>query len=135
MLRGKVGFPGGSDSKESAYNAGDLGSIPGLGKFPGEGNGNPLQYSCLGNPMDRGIYIHTLYWSESPRPPPGSLPDPRTEPASFLSLSSAGRFFTPSATYVVCNITRLSLGSAGDVCNRLDFPDTEPLPKGTLIPT
>ena len=44
------GFPGGSDSKESACNAGDLGSIPGLGRSPGEGNGNPLQYSCLENP-------------------------------------------------------------------------------------
>ena len=43
-----------SDSKESACNAGDLGSIPGSGRFPGEGNGNPLQYSCLENPMDRG---------------------------------------------------------------------------------
>ena len=47
-------FPGSSDSKESACNAGDLGSIPGSGTFPGEGNGNPLQYSCLGTPMDRG---------------------------------------------------------------------------------
>ena len=45
---------GGSDSKESACNAGDLGLIPGLGRLPGEGNGNPLQYSCLENPMDRG---------------------------------------------------------------------------------
>ena len=45
-------FPGGSDSKESAYNAGDPGSIPGLGKSPGEGNGYPLQYSCLQNSMD-----------------------------------------------------------------------------------
>ena len=44
-------FPGGSDSKASAYNAEDLGSIPGLGKSPGEGNGNPLQQSCLENPM------------------------------------------------------------------------------------
>ena len=42
----------GSDSKASAYNAGDLGSIPELGQSPGEGNGNPLQYSCLENPMD-----------------------------------------------------------------------------------
>ena len=48
------GFPGGSDGKVSARNAGDLGSIPGLGRSPGEGNGNPLQYSCLENPMDRG---------------------------------------------------------------------------------
>ena len=45
-------FPGGSDGKASAYNAGDLGSIPGLGRSPGKGNGNPLQYSCLENSMD-----------------------------------------------------------------------------------
>ena len=44
----------GSDSKESAFNAGDPGSIPGSGRSPGEGNGNPLQYSCLENPMDGG---------------------------------------------------------------------------------
>ena len=45
-------FPGGSDSKVSVYNAGDLGLIPGSGRIPGEGNGNPLQYSCLENPID-----------------------------------------------------------------------------------
>ena len=49
-------FPGGSDGKVSVYNAGDLGSIPGLGRFPGEGNGNPLQYSCLENPMEGGAW-------------------------------------------------------------------------------
>ena len=47
-------FPGGSDSKASAYNVGDLGSILGSGRSPGEGNGNPLQYSCLENPRGRG---------------------------------------------------------------------------------
>ena len=47
---------GGSDGKASAHNAGDLGSIPGSGRSPGEGNGNPLQYSCLENPMDRGAW-------------------------------------------------------------------------------
>ena len=47
-------FPGGSDGKASAYNAGDPGSIPGLGRSPGEGNDTPLQYSCLENPMDGG---------------------------------------------------------------------------------
>ena len=46
-----MGFPGGSDSTESVYNAGDRGSVPGLGRFPGEGNGHPLQYSCLQNSM------------------------------------------------------------------------------------
>ena len=49
-----MGFPGSSDSKASAHNAGDLGLIPGLGRSPGEGNGNPLQYSCLVNPVDGG---------------------------------------------------------------------------------
>ena len=47
-------LPGGSDCKESAWNAGDPGSVSGLGRSPGEGNGNPLQYSCLVNSMDRG---------------------------------------------------------------------------------
>ena len=46
------GFPGGSNCKESACNVGDPGSIPGSGRTPGEGNGNPLQYSCLANPLD-----------------------------------------------------------------------------------
>ena len=49
-------FPGGSDGKESACNVGDLGLIPGLGRSSGEGNGNPLQYSCLENSMDRGAW-------------------------------------------------------------------------------
>ena len=49
-------FPGGLQGKASACNAGDLGSIPGSGRFPGEGNANPLQYSCLENPMDRGAW-------------------------------------------------------------------------------
>ena len=49
-------FPGGSDGKASVYNVGDLDSIPGSGRFPGEGNGNPLQYSCLENSMDGGTW-------------------------------------------------------------------------------
>ena len=49
-------FPRGADGKASAYNARDLGSITGLGRSPGEGNGHPLQYSCLENPMDRGAW-------------------------------------------------------------------------------
>ena len=51
-----MGFPGGSEVKESAYNVGDPGSIPGSERSPGEGNGNPLQYSCLENPMDGGAW-------------------------------------------------------------------------------
>ena len=55
-----MGFPDGSDGKESACNAGGLGLIPGSGRSPGEENGNPLQYSCLGNPMDRGAWSATV---------------------------------------------------------------------------
>ena len=54
-------FPGGSDSKASAYNAGDPASIPGSGRSPGEGNGSPLQYSCLENPMDKGAWLATVH--------------------------------------------------------------------------
>ena len=49
-----MGFPGASGSKASVYSVGDPDSVPGLGRSPGEGNGNPLQYSCLGNPMNGG---------------------------------------------------------------------------------
>ena len=54
-------FPGGSDGKASAYNEGDPGSIPGSGRCPGEGNGNPLQYPCLDNPMDEGTWYATVH--------------------------------------------------------------------------
>ena len=54
-------FPGGSDGKVSAYSAEDPASIPGSGRSPGEGNGNPLQYSCLENPMDRGVWQATVH--------------------------------------------------------------------------
>ena len=62
------GFPGGSNGKESACNAGDPGSIPGLGRSPGGGNGNPLQYSCLENSMDRGAWqtiVHGITKSDT----------------------------------------------------------------------
>ena len=61
-----LGFPGGLDGKESAWNAGDPGSIPGLGKSPGEGNGNPLQYSCQRIP-DRGAWQAIVYGSQRVR--------------------------------------------------------------------
>ena len=54
-------FPSSSDSKASACNAGDTGSIPGSGRSPGEGNGNPFQYSCLESPMDRGAWWATVH--------------------------------------------------------------------------
>ena len=55
------GFPGGSEGKASACNAGNWGSIPGSGRAPGEGNGNPLQYSCLENPRQRGAWWATVH--------------------------------------------------------------------------
>ena len=55
-----LGFPGGSDGKASACSVGNLGSSPGLGRSPVEGNGNPLQYSCLENPMDGGDWQATV---------------------------------------------------------------------------
>ena len=64
LLTGHVvykGFPCSLVGKESAYNAGDPGSIPGLGRSPGEGHGNPLQHYCLGNPMDRRAWRATVH--------------------------------------------------------------------------
>ena len=55
------GFPGGSVVKNTAANAGYVDLVPGFGRSPGEGNGNPLQYSCLGNPMDRGAWRATVH--------------------------------------------------------------------------
>ena len=56
-----LGFPGGSDDKESACHVGDLGFIPGLGRFPGGGHSNPFQYSCQENPIDRGAWQATVH--------------------------------------------------------------------------
>ena len=64
----KPGFPGGSDGKEPACNAGDPGLIPGLGRSPGEGNGYPLQYFCLENSMDRGAWWATVHGVVRARP-------------------------------------------------------------------
>ena len=71
-----MGFPGGSEDKASACNAGDPGSIPGLGRSPGEGNGNLLQYSCLENPMDRGAWQATVH----------GVAKSRTRLSDFISL-------------------------------------------------
>ena len=67
LSSGSWASPGGSDGKESTCNAGDPGSIPGLGRSPGEGNGNPLQCSCLKNPMDQGAWWATVLGIEKSR--------------------------------------------------------------------
>ena len=61
LINRSYGFPGGSEVKASASNAGDLGLISGSGRSPGEGKGNPLQYSCLENPMDEGAWQATVH--------------------------------------------------------------------------
>ena len=61
VLAALANFGGGSDGNESAHHAGDLGPIPGLGRSPAEGNGNPPQYSCLENPRDRGAWWATVH--------------------------------------------------------------------------
>ena len=64
-----LGFPDGSDGKESACNAGEPGLVPGLGRSPGEGHGHSLQYSCLENPMDRGAWWATVHGAcQAPHP-------------------------------------------------------------------
>ena len=109
--------------KNPFANAGDIrdiSSIPGLERSPGEGHGNPLQYSCLENPMDRGAWQATLngvtksqteahqvllsmgfsrqeHWSGLPCPSPGDLSNPGIKPSSLMSPALAGRLFTTSA--------------------------------------
>ena len=61
LQRNQCDPPGGSNGKESTCNAGDPGPIPGSGRSPGEGNGNPLQYSCLENPMEKGVWWATVH--------------------------------------------------------------------------
>ena len=78
------GFPGGSDGKESAHNAGDVGSIPGLGRSPGEGHGNPLQYSCLENPKDGGEWWATIHGVAKVEPE--QCPDPAGNKALLSKL-------------------------------------------------
>ena len=86
-----VAFPCGSDSKESACSVGDPGSIPGLGGSPGEGNGYPLQYSCLENPMDRGAWRATIH----------GVSNSQTRLTLSLSYCRLGHSFCSSVAY--CN--------------------------------
>ena len=107
------GFPGSSDGQEPACNAGDLGLIPGLGRSPGEGSGNPFQYSCLENSMDRPWGRKELDMTEqlTPSLTPWSSPSQNTgqvavafsrgssQPRDWTQVSRiAGRFFTIWAT-------------------------------------
>ena len=81
-------FPGGSEVKASASNAGDLGSIPGSGRSPGEGNSNPLQYSCLENLMDGGAWWATVHGITKSRTP---LSDFTFSFTAYMLLSKENR--------------------------------------------
>ena len=80
-----MGFPGGSGGKESACNARDPSSIPGSGRSPGEGNGNPLQYSCLENSLDRGAWQTTVHGVTESEEEPGGLQSMGSQSRTQLS--------------------------------------------------
>ena len=93
LIQQGKGFPSGSDGKGFAYNAGDLGSIPGSARSPGEGNGNPLQCSCLENPMDRGAWWATVHGvahdsATKQQHPQGELQKLAALPPLYLGLHS-----------------------------------------------
>ena len=77
--------PGGSEGKASACDAGDPGSIPGSGRSPGEGNGNPLQYSCLENPMDRGAWWAIVHRVAKSRTRLSNYTEPSNHIPGYLS--------------------------------------------------
>ena len=93
-----LGFPGGSDGKVSACNAGDLGSIPGLGRSPGEGNGSPLQYSCLENSMDGGTWLATVH----------GVTKSRTRLSDFAPSESSGSLNSPLLMFLQVLFHRMS---------------------------
>ena len=109
-----MGLPGGSVGKESTCNTGDLGLIPGLGRSPGEGNGNTLQYSCLENPMDRGAWQATVHevtrvGHNLATKPPNSccvfIPNFLLLQVKFVGL--AGRERGAKIIHILCQVFRL----------------------------
>ena len=88
------GFAGGSDDKESAYNTGDTGLIPGSGRSPREGNGNPLQYSFLDNTMDRGAWRATIYGVTKSRHNWGTNTHAHTHSLFLVSVQNISHYAT-----------------------------------------
>ena len=97
LLQWHLGLPGGLDGKKLVCNAGDLGSIPGLGRSPEEGNGNPLQYSCLEKPMDRGVLQVTVHW----------VTKGRTRLNTFTSLLHFSLMATSRKAHCCSSVTQL----------------------------
>ena len=90
-----MGFAGGSDDKEFTCNAGDQGSIPGSGRSPGGGNGNPLRYSCLENPMDRGAWWTTVHGVTKSQPELSDYTNTESVHDSFSSSPRQWLDFSP----------------------------------------
>ena len=100
-----MGFPVGSDGKESTCNMGDLGSIPGLGRPSGERHSNPLQYSCLENPMDRGAWKAVVHGVKKIRTQLSDLAQHRTEHL----IGSGIKIFFPNPLLMSCALLNKSL--------------------------
>ena len=120
-----MGFPGNSDGKESACNAGNLDLIPGSGRSPGEGNGNPLQYSCLENPMHRGAWratVHGVAKSRTRLKQLSSHVKCNLEPLFFIKRGggSPRALQTPSQGFFF--LTARSFYSPLDSCLRVTLP-------------
>ena len=101
------GFPGGSDGKASACNVGDLGLIPGSGRSPGEGNGNPLQYSCLENSMEGGAWYTTVHGGVTNQTRLSSFTGSLHCECRVLATGPPGKF--PAKCFISCLWTRLFL--------------------------
>ena len=98
-----LGFPGGSDGKESACNAGDLGSIPRFGRSPGGGRGNPLQYSCLEKPMDGRAWRATVHGVTKSQTTEG--PSHGNSVHEEVFSKKAAPFYIPQAAYEASNVS------------------------------
>ena len=111
--------PGGSEVKASACNAGDPGLIPGLGRSPREGNGNPLQYSCLENPMDGGAWLATVH----------GVPKSRTQLSDFTFTLLFRYTQWKPGVYQAHHFLALIPSTSGDFCQP-HFPDKGEWGKG-----
>ena len=135
------GFPGGSDGRKSAWDEGDPGSIPGLGRSPGEGNGNPLQYSCLENPMEGGAWKATVHGVAKSRT---RLSDftftfqalPKNAYHIYTLYTHMSRFSCLKTTYIIENSTYYDvpndLGDSVDGRHSSNITDNHPHPSRLL---
>ena len=94
-----MGFPGGSEIRDPPASTGDMGSVSGLGRFPGEGNGNTLQYSCLRNPMDRGAWPATTCGVAKESSTVSQLNNNYCKAVSTVSILFTGLFLVSNLAY------------------------------------